>query len=101
MTSSFAGWAGIPPSMKYDAEQFRRGIEKSELGNLEKTLELMRKHKKPVIFTTMVWGVSRRGTVFGKLKRNHLEPYHSPEKAAAVLGHLVRYSEYLGVARSK
>jgi acyl-CoA synthetase (NDP forming) len=61
----------------------------------------MKKQKKPVIFTTMVWGAKRRGKIFRKLRRSYLEAYHTPEKAAKVLGHLVRYSEYLGVARKK
>jgi hypothetical protein len=46
----------------------------------------------------MVWGARRQGKVLGKLKQSHLEPYPAPEKAAKVLAHLVRYSEYLGVA---
>ena len=101
MASSFAGWAGIPPSMKYDADRLRRGMEKGEIGNLEKTIELMRKHKKPVLLTTMIWGAKRRGRIFKKLKQSYLEPYPTPEKSATVLAHLVRYSEYLGVARRK
>jgi acyl-CoA synthetase (NDP forming) len=101
MASSFAGWAGIPPSMKYDADRLRKHMEESELGSLEKTIKLMKKHKKPIIFTTMVWGAKRQGKIFRKLKRSYLEPYPTPEKAATVLAHLVRYSEYLGVARGK
>lgn len=101
MASSFAGWAGIPPSMKYDADRLRKHVEESELGNLEKTIEIMEKHKKPIIFTTMVWGAKRQGKIFRKLKRSYLEPYPTPEKATTVLAHLVRYSEYLGVARGK
>ncbi len=101
MTASFAGWAGIPLSMQYDANLLRRHVEESELGNLEKTIKLMKKHKKPIFFTTMVWGAKRQGKVLGKLKQSHLEPYPAPEKAAKVLAHLVRYSEYLGVAGRK
>jgi acyl-CoA synthetase (NDP forming) len=101
MTASFAGWAGIPLSMQYDANLLRRHVEESELGNLEKTIKLMKKHKKPIFFTTMVWGAKRQGKVLGKLKQSHLEPYPAPEKAARVLAHLVRYSEYLGVAGRK
>ncbi|MBM3156488.1 MAG: acetyl-CoA synthetase [Chloroflexi bacterium] len=100
MTSSFAGWAGIPPSMKYDAERLRKGMERAEIDYLNQTIELMRMHRKPVIFTTMVWGAVRRGSIFRKLKQNYLEPYHAPEKSAQVLAHLVRYSEYLGTAES-
>jgi len=62
---------------------------------------LMKKHRKPVLFTTMIWGARRRGKVFRKLKQSYLEPYPTPEKAARVLAHLVHYSEYLGVARGK
>jgi len=101
MASSFAGWAGTPPSMKYDANRLRRHVEGSEMLNLEKTIKLMKKHKKPVIFTTMVWGAKRRGKVLGKLRQSYLEPYSTPEKAAKVLAHLVRYGEYLGVAGRK
>jgi len=101
MASSFAGWAGIPPSMKYDANLLRKHVEESELGSLEKTIKLMKKHKKPIFFTTMVRGAKRQGKVFRKLKQSYLEPYPTPEKAATVLAHLVRYGEYLGVAGRK
>ncbi len=101
MTSSFAGWADLPASVAYDANRLRRAMEKAEIVNLRQTIELMRKHKKPVIFVTMVWGAKRRGKVFAKLKRSYLDPYHTPEKAAKVLGHLFRYSEYLGVASKR
>jgi acyl-CoA synthetase (NDP forming) len=101
MASSFAGWAGVPPSMKYDADRLRKHVEESELGNLEKTIEIMKKRKKPIIFTTMVWGAKRQGKIFRKLKQSYLEPYPTPEKAATVLAHLVQYSEYLRAARGK
>lgn len=45
MTASFAGWAGILPSMKYDANRLRRHVEESEPGSLEKTIKFMKKHK--------------------------------------------------------
>ncbi len=64
-------------------------------------LRKLKKHRKPIFFTTMVWGARRQGKVLGKLKQSHLEPYPAPEKAAKVLAHLVRYSEYLGVAKGK
>ena len=99
MTSSFAGWAGIPPSMKYDAARLRRGMERAEVGNLNKTIEMMKKHRKTVIFVTMIWGAKRQGRIFRKLRQNYLEPYDTLEKAARVLARLVAYSEYLGVAR--
>jgi len=49
----------------------------------------------------MVWGAKKQGKVLGKLKQSYLEPYPTPEKAATVLAHLVRYGEYLGVAGRK
>jgi acyl-CoA synthetase (NDP forming) len=57
--------------------------------------------QKTYIITTMISGAGRRGKVFSKLKQSYLEPYPTPEKAATVLAHLVRYSEYLGVAKGK
>jgi len=101
MASSFAGWAGVPPSMKYDADRLRKKFEEAEMGNLQKTIELMQKHKKPIFFTTMVWGAKKRGKVFKKLKQSYLDPYPTPEKAATMLAHLVRYSEYLSIAKGK
>ena len=64
-------------------------------------LRKLKKHKKPIFFTTMVWGSRRQGKVLGNLKQSYLEPYPAPEKAAKVLAHLVRYSEYLGVAKGE
>jgi len=64
-------------------------------------LRKLKKHKKPIFFTAMGWGVRRQGKVLGNLKQSHLEPYPAPEKAAKVLAHLVRYSEYLGLAKGK
>jgi len=64
-------------------------------------LRQLKKRKKPIFFTTMVWGAKKQGKVLGKLKQSYIEPYPTPEKAATVLAHLVRCGEYLGVAGRK
>lgn len=101
MTDSFSGWAGILPSRKNDADLFRKAMEDAELGYLKKTIELMKRYQKPVLFTTMVTGALRKGKFFKKLERSHIHPYSSPEKAAKALAHLVEYGEYLRVASGK
>jgi len=75
-------------------------MEDEEIRDLEKTFDLMRKHRKPVFFVTQVTGTPRRGRAHHLLRRNHLSFYSIPERAARTLRHLVDYSEYLGVAPS-
>ena len=74
-------------------------MEDLEVQELEKTIELMRRHQKPILFVTQVIGAARRGRAYRKLKENHLTFYPIPERAARTLRHLVEYSEYLGIAR--
>jgi acyl-CoA synthetase (NDP forming) len=100
MTSSFAGWSGLPDSMKHEVMDFRKAIEDVEVvEGVEKTKEMMHRYGKPVLFTTMVWGAAQRGKVYDRLRREHMFPYPVPEATARVLSHMVEYSEYLGVAR--
>jgi acyl-CoA synthetase (NDP forming) len=80
------------------AAQTCRGIRAGQFGEDHRNYE---EAQKTIIFTTMVWGAKKQGKIFRKLKQSYLEPYPTPEKAATVLAHLVRYSEYLGVARGK
>ena len=70
-----------------------------EVQDLEKTIELMRKYQKPILFVTQVIGAAKRGRAYSKLKENHLNFYSIPERAARTLRRLVEYSEYLGIAR--
>jgi acyl-CoA synthetase (NDP forming) len=74
-------------------------MEAMEIPDLEKTIELMGKHQKPILFVTHVTGAATRGLASRKLKENHLNFYSIPERAARALRHLVEYSEYLGIAR--
>jgi hypothetical protein len=45
--------------------------------------------------------IEAAGKVFRKLRQSYLGPCPTPEKAATVLAHLVRYSEYLNIACKK
>jgi len=97
--AGIANWVGIPPTGDYDIEELNRFAEDAEIKNLKKTIELMRKYKKPVLFAAMVVGAEEKGESYKKLTENHLRPYPTIEKAACALRHLVEYSEYLGFAR--
>ena len=94
MASSFAGWAGIPSEMEYNARELRRQMEEKELEDLNKTIKMMKQYQKPILFTTMVWGAKRPGKIFRTLKKRYLYPYTVPETSAKILANLVKYSEY-------
>ncbi len=93
MASGFSRWA--PPSMKRDVGQATKYLDALEIENVEKTIELMRRCHKPVIFTMAVTGAPAKGKVARMLNRSHLNLYSTPERAARVLSCLVKYSEYL------
>ena len=99
MAASFGSWVKLPPSAREYALERRKAIEDMEVQDLEKTIELMKKHQKPILFVTQVMGAATRGLAYKKLKENHLNFYSIPERAARALRHLVEYSEYLGIAR--
>jgi len=98
MISSFPDWVKLPSSMKSQLDDARKRTEGAEIGNLDKTIELMKKHQKPILFTTHVSGAARTGKIHNKLKGSHLSFYDMPERAARALKRLVEYSEYLGIA---
>ena len=99
MISGFRGWVVFPSSMKLQLAEARKRMEDAEIINLDKTMELIKKHQKPILFVTHVTGAARGGEAYKKLKENQLSFYSNPERAARALKHLVEYSEYLGVAR--
>jgi len=70
-------------------------MEGAELDALKTTIDLMVKHRKPVLFTVGAARFETEGKVPLKLKESHLNLYPDPEESAKVLAHLVRYSEYL------
>jgi acetyltransferase len=99
MIRSFPDWVVLPPEVRAGASERRKEIDAGEVTDLEKTIELMKQHRKPVFFVTQVTGASSKGKAYQTLRRNHLGFYSIPERAARTLRHLVDYSEYLGVAR--
>ena len=99
MISGFRGWVVFPSSIKLQLAEARKRMEDAEIINLDKTMELIKKHQKPILFVTHVTGAARGGEAYKKLKENQLSFYSNPERAARTLKHLVEYSEYLGVAR--
>jgi acetyltransferase len=96
MTSGFATWA--PASMKHAVEEVGKQMEEAELESIKTTIDLMAKHRKPVLFAVGAEPFESEGKVSLKLKESHLNLYPDPEEAAKVLAHLVGYSEYLGAS---
>ncbi|MEE8469920.1 MAG: CoA-binding protein [Dehalococcoidia bacterium] len=101
MISSFPSWVKIPPQMRSNMAEARRAYEDREMESLEKTIELIKRHQKPILFTTQVTGAVRQGKAASRLKKGLLSFYSNPEGAARTLARLVEYSEYLGIARTK
>lgn len=101
MIATFPNWVKLPASAMAGAARGRKAIEDLEMGNLRKTIELMRMHGKPILFTSQVTGAARRGKAYNTLKRSCLSFYSNPERAARTLARLVEYSEYLGIAPAR
>ncbi len=93
MAAGFPGWA--PPRMKDFVDSIKKPIEDAELASVDKTLELIDRHRKPVIFTLGVTGSGMNGRVYRKLARCNRNLYPTPEAGARVLARLVEYGEYL------
>ena len=92
MTSGYATWA--PPLMKKATQEVGMQMEEPELDNIKTTIDLMAKHRKPVLFTVGAARFETQGRVPLTLKQSHLNLYPDPEESAKILAHLVRYSEY-------
>lgn len=101
MIATFPNWVKLPASAMAGAAQGRKAIEDLEMENLKKTIEVMKKHRKPILFTSQVTGAARRGKAYNMLKRSCLSFYSNPERAARTLARLVEYSEYLGIAPAR
>ncbi len=100
------GFAGLmstsPWERDYTAnlDQILQGIAEEYIGNLEVTMGIMKKYKKPILFSVWISDEVKSGIVYRKMVQNHLIPYPTPERAVKALSHLVRYSEYLGFSGS-
>ncbi len=93
MASGYATWA--PALMKQATEELGEQMGEAELDAIKTTIDLMTKHRKPVLFTVGAARFEVEGKVALRLKQGHLNLYTEAEESAKVLAHLVRYSEYL------
>jgi acyl-CoA synthetase (NDP forming) len=80
--------------MKKTTQELGMQMEEAELDNIKTTIDLMAKHRKPVLFTVGAARFETEGRVPLTLKQRHLNLYPDPEESAKILAHLVRYSEY-------
>jgi acetyl-CoA synthetase (ADP-forming) len=95
VNASYAKWVSLPDSVSGQIDQFLEKAEASELNDVDKSMELMKKYHKPVIFTNTDIPTPRKGKVYEKLQKQYIVPFITPERAAKALAHLVQYSEYL------
>jgi len=95
VTGSYAKWVSLPSSVSGQIEQYLEEAEVSELNDLDRSKELMKKHQKPIIFANMGVPTPRTGKVYEKLQQEYLIPFLTPERAANALAHLMQYSEYV------
>ena len=53
VTGSYAKWVSLPASASGQIDQWLEDAEVSELGDVDKSVELMKKYQKPIIFANM------------------------------------------------
>jgi len=96
---SCVGYPAGPPPEQASTPTGRRLAEhahrmaQAEEGLVDGLIERMWRHNKPVILAASPGG--RRSPAVSKLEANGVFVYPTPERAARVLSHLVRYGEYL------
>ena len=100
MVGGLTGLMNILPVVKDKCERHLDASRAEEMTDIERMLELMKRHRKPVILANMVSPPIKDTKVSRKLQQSYLGPYPTLERAAKALAHLVEYSEYLGVAMS-
>jgi acyl-CoA synthetase (NDP forming) len=98
-TRSFIEWFSIHAPWITNIKEMRKMAEDKDLEELNKVKEMMCKYGKPVIFCSMGVRIVKQGEVYKWMEQNYLIPFHTPERAAKALSHLVAYSEYLGVSK--
>ena len=100
--AGFSAFISTPPWERNNLtsfDQLIQFIEEESLRNLDKTMELMKQHQKPVVLSVWVEDEVKSGKLYEKLLNNYLTPYPSPDRAAKALSRLTEYSEYLGIAK--
>ncbi len=95
VTGSYAKWVSLPASVSGQIDQWLEDAEVSELDDVDKSVELMKKYQKPIIFANMGVPTPRRGKIYEKLQQKYIIPFLTPERAAKALSHLVQYREYV------
>ncbi len=99
MVGGLTGLMNILPSVKDECERHLDTSRAEELGDIGRMLELMKKHRKPVVLANMVSPPIKDSVVSGKLREYYILPYPTLERAAKALARLTEYSAYLGIAR--
>ncbi len=97
--NAVSAWIEIPAAFRDAVDQWIDMTEASELTDVEKLIELTKKYRKPAVYCNLATANQKQGELYKKLEGNYFVPFLTPERAARVLAHLVRYSEYLGIAR--
>ena len=95
VTGSYAKWVSLPSSVSGQIDQWLDNAEVDELDDVDKSVELMRKYQKPIVFANMGVPTPRKGKIYEKLQNNYIVPFVTPERAAKALALLVQYGEYL------
>jgi acyl-CoA synthetase (NDP forming) len=95
VTGSYAKWVSLPTSVSGQIDLWLEDAELTELSDVDKALQLMKKYQKPIIFANMGVPTPRKGKVYEKLQKEYIMPFLTPERAAKALALLVQYSEYL------
>ena len=95
VTGSYAKWVSLPTSVSGQIDLWLEDAELTELSDVDKALQLMKKYQKPIIFANMGVPTPRKGKVYEKLQKEYIIPFLTPERAAKALALLVQYSEYL------
>jgi acyl-CoA synthetase (NDP forming) len=95
VTGSYAKWVSLPPSVSGQIDQWLDNAEVDELNDVDKSVELMKRYRKPIIFANMGVPTPRKGKIYEKLQQNYIIPFVTPERAAKAFALLVQYSEYL------
>ncbi len=81
-------------------DQILQDVADENLRNLETIMQLMQKYQKPIVLSAWISNEVKSGKVYKKMQENQLIPYPTPDRAAKALAQLVKYSEYLGIARN-
>lgn len=89
----------LPDYLKKTAQQFLAEKEKDEIAGLELMSQRMKQHGKPVVMTSIIDDAFKSSDTFKKISRLGMIIYPTPERAARVVSHLVRYSQYLRKTR--